>query len=399
MKQALRALCAALQLSTVPAALADVVVPGEPRRFVVGDARGAASVTGISLARDRRTSLPPPRSPRVARSVHVEGGVTCEMLADDDGRVIVAGVGTSTELTPEGKIERRSSHGVGQARHLALLNDGTRVVLTDEPRLAAWSPGGAPRFSLRPAHASTTVGGLLPLWDGGVLVLLGSSVHAYSAAGELRRRLELPERAQTALRNGEELVVVGARGGVYRWRGHGELELELVASVPSPVLDAALVGHGTLVTLSSNDSLVHVDLARRRAEPLSGGPGAPGSRWALLEDMLLGSAGGRLIVLRADPSRVPPLRELLARAGFEASWLSSATGSAALAAPAEPLRVLHDDGGVREVGDVRCDDPISLIPTGPRRLALACRSGRVWLIEDASDRTAGSGHGPPSAPP
>jgi len=59
-----------------------------------------------------------------------------------------------------------------------------------------------------------------------------------------------------------------------------------------------------------------------------------------------------------------------------------AEGRAALVRPGLDLVVVGRDGAQTAASGAACEDPVGLIPAGPRRLAVACASGMVWLVGD-----------------
>jgi hypothetical protein len=67
-------------------------------------------------------------------------------------------------------------------------------------------------------------------------------------------------------------------------------------------------------------------------------------------------------------------------------------GTVAWWAAEVPLHVEAAPGSGRELSDVRCAAPSSLVPAGPGRLIAACNSGAIWLVgPDPSPGSAEAG--------
>lgn len=354
--------------------------PG-PARSMLGPTRGAAALAGIDGARDHASTGRLPQTPRVLWTRTLAGGLACELLADDTGRLIAAGPGRVTQLAQDGKLESRS-YAFSRPLAAALLNDGTRVLLTEAPELIGISESGAQRFSVRLSGVNLVSPGLLPLWDGGVLVTLGAWALSYDARGNLNGSVELDERVRLTLQSGRDVVLVGARGGVYRWDGRGSTRR--VGSFGRAVLDAVLSAGGSLIASLADDEIAELSFGGGQVTPLlatSGLPGAPrrsldGKSW------LSTTADGSLLLRRGvEPSANPA--EL---AATPLLWLQDAEGSLATASALAGL-VFHRADGSRETLPLRCSEPLSLVPVAPGRIALGCRSGELWMIGEDDPRT------------
>jgi hypothetical protein len=355
--------------------------PG-PARLVLGPPGGAAAVAGITGARDH-ASTTLPRTPRVLWSRTIAGGIACELLADAGGRVIIAGPGRVTQLAADGRIELSRSYPFSRPLAAALLNDGTRVLLSETPELIGLSESGAPRFNVRLSGVNLTSPTLLPLWDGGVLVTLGAWVLSYDARGNLIASAELDERLRLTLQSGREAVLVGVRGGVYRWDGHGSVRR--AGTFGRALLDAALTSSGSLVASLADDGLAELSLVSGQVTPLLASTTLAGAERRTVDgkSWLDTTADGALLLGRGAAPRVG-VPELSATPLL---WLQDAEGSLATASALGGL-VFHRADGSRETLPLRCTEPLGLVPVAPGRIALGCRSGEIWLVGDEGPREA-----------
>lgn len=370
-----------LALGALALATSTVGSPG-PERHVLGPPRGAAALDGVSGARDHSSAGALPRAPRVLWTRTIAGGIACNLLADDAGRVIVAGPGRLSQLGADGSLEFARSYAFSRPLAAALLNDGTRVLLTEAPELVGLSERGAPRFSVRLSGVNLASPSLLPLWDGGVLVALGAWVLSYDARGRLTSSVELDERVRLTLQNGRDVVLVGARGGAHRWSAHAGARR--VGSFGRAVLDAMLTPGGSLVASLADDELAELSLASGQVTPLRALATSPGAARRTLDgsSWLSTSADGALLLRRGgEPSTSLP--ELSASPLL---WLQDIEGTLVTASALGGL-VFHRSDEGRETLPLRCNEPLSLVPVAPGRIALGCRSGELWLIAEDDQRT------------
>ncbi|MET0410364.1 MAG: hypothetical protein ABW217_03670, partial [Polyangiaceae bacterium] len=356
--------------------------PG-PERLVLGPTRGAAALAGVNGARDHASLGRLPRTPRVLWTRTIAGGLACELLADESGRVIVAGPGRVTQLGPDGKVEQSRSYAFSRPLAAALLNDGTRVLLTEAPELIGISESGAQRFSVRLSGVNLASPGLLPLWDGGVLVALGAWALSYDARGDLRGSAELDERVRLTLQSGRDVVLVGSRGGVYRWDGRGSVRR--AGAFGRVVLDAAL-GASSLIASLADDEMAELSFSTGQVTPLLAASNLPGAARRTLDgkSWLSTTADGSLLLRRGSE----PSAGSTELAATPLLWLQDAEGSLATASALGGL-VFHRADGSRETLPLRCNEPLSLVPVAPGRIALGCRSGELWLIGEDSARDPG----------
>lgn len=369
-------------LTVAAPALGADLVTARPHTFVLGPSRGSAIAPGVDPAHSRQaTELPAVDTARVSWRRHIPGGIGCNVLVDAEGRIFVAGLGRVTQLGPDGALQFSQSERFSGAVAAALLADGTRAVLTREGSLFGWSPSGAIAFELAldvPAAPSTS--SLLPLPDGGALASVGAWLFEIDATRSVSAHAVLAAAAQHTLLAGTRAIVIDEQGRVFEWDRREPLRS--IGSFGSPIA-AALVDADSLIALSSrrtlqrmgrSDGRVH-ELARFDAtgvSPLLGRIAA--GRWALMKHdgtwfSLERDVAPHAPAMRPDPAGLSDIDLLLDAAGIVAWWASEA-----------PLRLETAPGVGRELSDVRCTVPASLVPAGAGRLVAACSSGLIWLV-------------------
>jgi hypothetical protein len=373
----------ALALLTVAApALGADLVTARPHAFVLGPSRGSAVAAGVDPAHSRHaTELPALDTARVSWRRHVPGGIGCNVLVDADGRIFVAGMGRVTQLGPDGALQFSQGERFSGAVAAALLADGTRAVLTREGGLFGWSPSGAVAFELPldvPAAPSTS--SLLPLPDGGALASVGAWLFEIDATRSVGAHAILAAAAQHTLLSGAGAIVIDEQGRVFEWDRREPLRS--IGSFGSPIA-AALVDAGSLIALSSRRSLLRMarsngsvhELARLDAPGVSPVLGRMAAgRWALMKHdgtwfSLERDVAPHALATRTHPAGLSDIDLLVDATGVVAWWASET-----------PLRLETAPGVGRELSDVRCTVPASLVPAGAGRLLAACSSGLIWLI-------------------
>jgi hypothetical protein len=225
--------------------------------------------------------------------------------------------------------------------------------------------------------------------DGGLLVSGGLRLLDLDAEGRVRSRAKLEHPVRQTLVVGARSIIVDDHGEIYEWNGFEPVALR--ASFKGGVAAVAASGDSKLVGLiPSESSLVEVSLATgdshelaRLTEPgllplLSiAAPGQvdairrDGGRFSLGQDtpVTAGLRGSKV----ADPPRAA---QLLGSPGGDLAWLSADAA----------LRLSHAAEQERELPEVRCREPESLVAAGPRRLLVGCRSGELWLIGPTNPR-------------
>lgn len=371
-----RALAAsALLASTVAADLPTAL----PHTLHVGSPQGFATARDVDAGRSRRAAeLPAPDRARVAWHRQLPGGISCNVLVDAEGRAFVAGQGRVSQLARDGSLQFSLTSDFSAAAAAALLADGTRVLLTREGRLVGWSPAGTLAFDVAlDAAAPAASSSLLPLPDGGLLVSLGPWLFELDATRSRRQFTSLPAALQHTLRLEQHSVAVDERGRVYTWDGREAPRR--IGAFSGPV--AAVVADGSALVGVAGRNIERLDargdvreLARFDAgvAPLLALP-APGQPIAMQLDGVWSALPGG-----APPShlsrRPPP--DALTRIDL----LADAAGTLAWWAAEVPLHLETAPGSGRELNDVRCASPSSLVPAGAGQLIAACNSGAIWLI-------------------
>ena len=377
-----RARWALALLTTAAPALGADLVTARPHAFVLGPSRGSATAPGVDPAHSRQaTELPALDTARVSWRRHLPGGIGCNALVDADGRIFVAGLGRVTQLGPDGALQFSQGERFSGAVAAALLADGTRAVLTREGSLFGWSPSGAVAFELAlevPAAPSTS--SLLPLPDGGALASVGAWLFEIDATRSVRAYAVLAAAAQHTLLAGARALVIDEQGRVFEWDRREPLRA--MGSFGSPIV-AALVDGDSLIALSSRRSLLRMarsdggvrELARLDAPGVSPVLGrVTTGRWTLMKHdgtwfSLERDVAPHALAMRRDPAGLSDIDLLVDATGAVAWWASES-----------PLRLETAPGVGRELSDVRCTVPASLVPAGPGRLLAACSSGLIWLV-------------------
>jgi hypothetical protein len=364
-------------------------VASMPQAIYWGPPGGPAAMSAGDWSRaNRAEALPSGADAAVSWHRQIPGGVSCNLLVDAAGDIFVVGTGRVTQLNQAGQREYSQPADITSAVTATLLADGTRVALSAEGQLRAWSATGAAQFSVElPSPNRWVDGALLPLPDGGLLVSGGVQLLDLDAAGHVRARAKMKHPVHQTLVLGARGIIIDEHGGIYEWGG-----FELMArreSFPGRVVAVAASGDASLVALMSPDSsLVEVSLATgvshelaRVAEPGLLPPlsvAAPGQVGAIRRDGIrfwLGqdipvAAGGRSLKV-ADSVR-------------GALLLGGPDGAFAWLTADRALRLANGAEQEREVPEVRCGEPESLVSAGARRLLVACRSGELWLIGPAN---------------
>jgi hypothetical protein len=209
----------------------------------------------------------------------------------------------------------------------------------------------------------------------------------YDARGQLRASAELDERARVTLSLGRDTLIVGARGGVYRWDGYAAVTR--VGRFGRPVLDAVLDRGGSIIGLLPEDELAALSLSSAELTPLSSHASSAGSnlrRGVERESWVTPVASASLMLLRfaGDAPREAAVPEL---SSASLHWLAGADHALATISASTPL-TFHRSDGAPEVTKLRCADPLSLIPAGSGRIALGCRSGNLWLVGENTSPAA-----------
>src|SRR5262249_49623433 len=154
------------------------------------------------------------------------------LAVDAEGALIAASahVPELAQFSSDGAEMWRRSTGLAPAiSGVALLNDGTRVVITGAAEAFGFSADGCLRFRTSIdllVRAARVV--LLPLEDGGFAFAAGAEVVVLDDAGQTAYRVRLPERIQgPLLATSFGLMATTQSGTVYR----------LVPGVATPIAE------------------------------------------------------------------------------------------------------------------------------------------------------------------
>jgi hypothetical protein len=363
-----------------------------PHVLFHGPPAGPASMQGGDWARSHHAeSLGAPNFLSVVWRRRVASGISCNLLVDAEGRIFAAGLGSVTELTPDGRITYRAFADFSECSVAALLPDGSRVVLGAEGRLLSWSPRGTAELELTlNAPARFTHVTLLPLPDGGILATLGAWLFNVGSDGSLRSHAEAEHDVTQSLVAGGRVILVDVRGEISAWDGwsspvrlgaFGASVSAIAASDPTTLVGIA-GGTALAFSLEQGEVRALVSFDKSGVLPLISVP-----------------TRGRPIFLRSDGliAQGHPDDSLLAspRAGSgqdtlrDAQLLGSGDGIAAWIAANVPLEIVGPGGAPQMLSEVQCAQPVSLVSAGPERLLAGCRSGQIWLIGPAAQSGAG----------
>jgi hypothetical protein len=356
-----------------------------PHAVWLGAPSGPASAREVDASGSRHAaSLPEPGSARVAWQRKLAAGASGNVLVDASGAIFVPGSRRMTELAADGSLRRELQAPASTSLVAALLADGTRVVLTREGRVLGWNESGALTLQLDlPAPPPNASSALVPLADGGLLVAIGRWLFAFDASRGSPLFSSLPSAIALVRQLGARLLLVDERGRVFEWR-RGRPALD-VGELSAPVT-AALADGSLLVALTTARTLETLDPTTGQRSELArfDAPGPlpliamsePGA-WLTL------TPEGDWMKLAASSSpgavRTPPKRE--GSSVREAFLLVDSLGGVAHWAANRPLALADAQGTERELGEVRCSDPVALAPGGARRLVAVCGSGSIWLVE------------------
>lgn len=376
-------LCSALLFRVALEARAADLVAALPYTLHRGPPRGWASTEGVDWARSyRMTEAPAPNAARALWQAQVPGGVSCNLLVDEEGRVFAAGQGHVTQLGPDGALEYTHRTESGAPVAGTLLADGARAVLMRDGRVSAWSRRGKARFSLElPVPVAGAHGSLLPLPNGGALVSIGAWLFEFEASGAIRGRALVKERIEHTLIADNRSVVIDEEGDVMTWDGDSPPEQR--GSFGGRVTRVTTGGPSSLVGLFADRGLLELSLSTGHRTQLAGT-----EKLALLP-VLAVSSSQSFGLMTADgsaflqgPGAMPA--NGTSRAGKpdligEGHLLASADGTLVSLGSNTALR-LQKGAESQELPEIRCAHPVSLVPAGPARVIAACSSGQLWLI-------------------
>jgi hypothetical protein len=377
---------AALALGLCAAAAdAEPLTPALPQTIQRGKPPGVAIARGGDWSRARRAELPAPAEAAVLWQRRIPGGLSGNVLVDDDGNVFVAGQGRVVQLSADGRSAFTRPAEFSSAAASALLSDGQRVVLGRDGRLAAWSARGRATFQLAlPVPPGWTRGDLLPLPDGGVLVSAGAWLLQISSRGELTGYAQLAAPVAETLVDADHTWIISEAGDILSWDGHSPPVQR--GSFAGQVSAAVLRAPGQVLALVNGGELAQWSLGTAQRSTLAKLDGLGNAAHASVPTNalvhVLGTSGNLLSLAIADAGgaesapesrRVPPGAGELLSSPNTVAWFVANTPLTLRQPPAE-----------QTLSEVVCAQPSSLAAAGAHRFVAACRSGQIWLIGPAA---------------
>jgi hypothetical protein len=397
---------AVLATGCVVASVAAGFDPDEPLEVVVGSPPGVAPTDRLDVERRGRSATSLPEAPRELWRRELAGGLDVSPVVAGDGGLIAALTSPDlVRLDGEGRQLWRVHLGTAAAVvPPTLAPDGSTVVLTGEGILWAISAGGAVRWrrDLR-LRAKKALAAPLPLENGSVVVAGEQELVLVGATGEVQARESLPGRPIGGpIPWAGGAIVTSADGSVHLWappaapRKIGDFGGQLVDG------GATLASERALLAVVDRRRVVALDLKGRSVTPLLSVDGSTqlegpltldqrGTLWvtgvagelfgldphgmivrrgALEPVAIIGDGGVPAIFQRIETRVSPPL-------------IADPQGRLGFARASGKVGVVSSEGAV-VVADARfCARPLAVLPGGPSRLLLACRSGSIGAFGPA----------------
>lgn len=386
------ALCAGLALVLSRSADAESLDPTLPQRRVVGPPGGHSPMFRSNAARTGRSATSLPDKPRVLWRARVPGGISLSPVVDERGRVVIAsGNGQLVQLDDRGKSLSSVKTGSDPAALGPVLSsDGTRVVVTSKPELYGITPGGSVRYH-HPIPVAVA-GDVPPLAssDGGIVVAAAGTLLRFDASGTLQARASYTGTVATLLERASHLLLVLDRGEVYEWKPPA-LPNKLASFGGRIDESAALTGPERVTAVVDHQRLADLDLktATRsvRVDSADSIQGPPTllvngeTRVVTFSGLMLGHdpGGNETTRVALEPSIVGSDGGLM---GFTPApaLIADAQGRIGFVRPGLEVGVVLPNGNLAAATSAACGDPIALVPAGPTRMLLACRSGLVFMV-------------------
>lgn len=393
------ALCAAAGVMATRTATTQALDPTVAQEIRVGSPQGFAPLFRLDAARSGRTRYALPAQPAVLWRQRITGSIDLPAAVDERGGIVVAGASGIVQLSKSGVIEwSRSEPAVSGP---VLTTRGERVVLTSNGELLYFTRSGELVRRLQLASAPVrTDAPLLPLEDGGLLVAAGGDVSRLTAGGSVRHSARFNDEVRALLQAPAGLVIATELGDVHGW-SPPQPPRKLGSFGGRVSSGAALAGGRRLIASVEQTRLVELDLVTRARRTRVSVPGllfqgtpvltaTQETRILSFEGTLLGhDANGQ------ETARVPltagaasPDRRPATHFGGAPPLLVDGRGACAFALPNAEIGLVTAAGDVRTIREASCLDPVSLVPAGPQRVLLACRSGQLMLIGEAARSSA-----------
>lgn len=377
--------------------------------------RGVATMGRVDGARSGRTSHPFPKTP-VELWRKTVGPIDQLPVVDEAGDVVIAlPSGEIVKIGASGQEVFRFRSGVGGAVTPPLLGEGgtASVISSSGTHLRLSAKGTVLSTTLLPLRGATI--SAAPLLTGGrAIVIAGSTALELDAAGNVlsQARLPLTSSNQPIDHPSGPLVVLND-GAVYRLRSPNE-PLKVGAFGMGVQSGVALVGSRTLISATQNLVLaldLVTGITSTRASLSTGafvdGPVAVGEKgetvFSTTDGYLLAYDASGIEVMRSlidkaaqvsvgatpppafmprGPAWQPPVAvrqspAVLLGSGLEAAFLRASGRFGLSRSPTDT-----GPGPVEVVSERLCNNPVAVLPAGPRRLLAVCGEGLLVLFGD-----------------
>lgn len=393
-----RVLCAAACCAGSGIASSQPLDPTVAQELRVGRPAGFAPLFRLDSARSGRTPFPLPVRPKVVWRQRITGSIDLPAAVDDKGAVVVAGASGIVQVSPAGAVEwSRSESAVSGP---VLTTRGERVVLTSGGELLYFTRAGDLVRRLQLASAPLRADApLLPLEDGGVLVAAAGDVLRLTPGASVRHVARFNDEVRTLLQAPAGLVVTTELGDVHLW-SPPQPPRKLGSFAGRVSTGAALAANRRLLASVDQTRIVELDLGSRTRRVRVSVPGLlfQGSpvltasheiRILSFEGTLLGydPSGQETLRVVLTAGAKSPDRRPATHFGGAPPLLLDARGVCGFALPNAEVGIVTPEGEVRTAPDASCLDPVSLVPAGPRRMLLACRTGQLMLLGEEAGRT------------
>ncbi len=413
-------LAAALLLVAPRDLAAEPVDAAFPSVVKVGRAKSPAASERLDSARRSRSNVLLPTQPSELWRKSVGALAHAPVVLPNGDLVIALGSPEIARLGADGSEISRVRIGAAPAlRAPVVLPSGGVAVLTGAPSVVFLSPSGKLVATVALPRASFTVqaAGALPdsfasivaTDDGAVVVAAGRSLLTVDASGRVAARATLPERvASDPLEQGGGLLVVGEAGGVYRVAVPAEPR-KIGVLVGAAIGTGALVDERTLIAQALPNRIVSLDLKSGVAVTRVGDSAfamfdtppaiaVDGTAWLTsVEGFLVGydASGAELARVQLDRNAAPPgglfaLRPPgMAGLGMQAvarlGTVVDRAGAVAFSRPQGRIGVRDTAGKIVVAVERGCTTPLSITPTAPKKMLIACREGLLIMVGDAPD--------------
>ncbi|MCC6521134.1 MAG: PQQ-binding-like beta-propeller repeat protein [Polyangiaceae bacterium] len=378
--------------------------PQAPVVLVVGTA-GSGPCDRLTPERSGRSATSLPHAPTALWRIELDAGLEAAPVVDAQGAVVVALTSSEVlKLAPDGRELWRQKLGNASAVVPPVqASDGSVFVLATDNRLWSLSPAGNVRFALELGPGARRADAApLARDDGGVVLATEDELVHVDGEGRVVARAKLPERPSGGLLawNGGTLVTA-VGGAVLAWRSPGAPRVvgNFGANLSGGALLATprtLVGvaDGVLLALDLPSGLVEIlggsgDVLRHFEGPPALAPGgelvvttlggelfaldlhgAPVRRLALDPGIVgFDVDGGAPFFLRGELRESPPL-------------VVDPAGRVAFVRGSGRVAVVDEHGAVHDASTRFCSRPLAVVPAGPGRFVVACRSGTLGMFGD-----------------